>query len=68
MITLRAALAEYAGASLGGLLGPLAPVAVTLNPAPAGRAGPERPPWLDCDTPEDLAAARRLARPQEGIR
>lgn len=50
---LRAALAGYAGASLRGLLGPLEPVLVRWEP-PAG----EPPPWLDCDTPEALAAAR----------
>jgi molybdenum cofactor guanylyltransferase len=50
---LRAALAGYDGASLHGLLGPLEPVLVRWRPA----AG-EPPPWLDCDTPETLAAAR----------
>jgi|SRR5437868_2527412 len=53
---LRTALAGYAGASLHGVLGPLEPVAVTLP------AGP-RPPWYDCDTPEDLAHADDLAGP-----
>jgi molybdopterin-guanine dinucleotide biosynthesis protein A len=57
---LRAALAAYPGRSLGGLLGPLDPVLVSLVSPGDGPAGP--PPWLDCDTPEDLAAARRLAR------
>jgi molybdenum cofactor guanylyltransferase len=50
---LRTALAAYQGASLGGLLGPLDPVPVGWPPA----AG-EPPPWLDCDTPAELAAAR----------
>jgi len=50
---LRAGLAGYAGTSLRGLLGPLEPVLVRWEP-PAG----EPPPWLDCDTPEALAAAR----------
>ncbi|MFA1547233.1 molybdenum cofactor guanylyltransferase [Actinomadura chokoriensis] len=50
---LRAALDGYAGASLRGLLGPLAPVTVTV---PLGA----RPAWYDCDTPEELAAAERL--------
>jgi molybdenum cofactor guanylyltransferase len=54
---LRAALAGYPGASLRGLLGPLRPAVVRG----AGRAGGPSP-WLDCDTPADLAAARsRLA-------
>ena len=64
---LRAAVADYAGHSLGGLLGPLSPARVTLDGGPR-RPEPGPPPWLDCDTPEDLAAARRLARPQEGTR
>ncbi|HEX3489758.1 MAG TPA: NTP transferase domain-containing protein [Streptosporangiaceae bacterium] len=50
---LQAALAVYPGASLGGLLGPLEPVLVRCPPA----AG-EPPPWLDCDTQAELAAAR----------
>lgn len=48
----RSALDGYRGGSLRGVLGPLNPV---LVPAPG-----EPPPWLDCDTPEDLDAARRL--------
>ena len=55
---LRTALAGYQGSSLGGLLGPLRAAAVAL---PAGNA----PPWLDCDTPEDVAAARALTRGSE---
>ncbi|HZR48542.1 MAG TPA: NTP transferase domain-containing protein [Streptosporangiaceae bacterium] len=48
----RSALDEYQGSSLRGVLGPLRP-ALT-------HASGEPPPWLDCDTPEDLEAARRL--------
>lgn len=58
---LRAALAAYQGASLRGLLAPLEPVLVRCPP----EAG-EPPPWLDCDTPAELAAAR--AWPGPGIR
>ena len=50
---LRRAAAGYEGTSLRGLLGPLGPVPVSLTPAPG-----EPPPWLDCDTPEDLDRAR----------
>jgi molybdopterin-guanine dinucleotide biosynthesis protein A len=53
---LRRAAAGYQGTSLGGLLGPLAPVLVRLTPAPG-----DPPPWLDCDTPEDLDRARGWA-------
>jgi molybdopterin-guanine dinucleotide biosynthesis protein A len=54
---LRTALASYAGNSLRGLLAPLPHVDV------AAIAEPGKPPyWLDCDTPEDLATARRLGR------
>jgi molybdopterin-guanine dinucleotide biosynthesis protein A len=49
---LRAALAEYEGQSLHGLLGPLEPALVRYA------AGDGAPPWLDCDTPADVAAAR----------
>lgn len=56
----RSTLAEYTGHSLSGLLGPMSPVLVRLGQGThPDSAGP--PPWLDCDTPEDLAAARRLA-------
>ncbi|MFI0353678.1 molybdenum cofactor guanylyltransferase [Actinomadura sp. 9N407] len=55
---LREALAAYGGASLRGLLGPLGPVPVAL---PAG----ERPPWYDCDTPDALLHADRLAVPYD---
>jgi len=53
---LRSALLGYRGNSLHGLLGP-------LNPALISHAGPsgEPPPWLDCDTPAELAAARLAA-------
>jgi molybdopterin-guanine dinucleotide biosynthesis protein A len=56
---LAAALAAYPGRSLRGLLRPLSPVLVRE----AGRRdGPS--PWLDCDTPAELAAARAwLAAP-----
>ena len=53
---LRRAATSYRGTSLRGLLGPLSPVLVSLAPAPG-----EPPPWLDCDTPEDLRLARELA-------
>ena len=52
------ALDGYRGGSLHGLLRPLSPVLV--GPAP-GRAGP--PPWLDCDTEDDV----RLARAWTGV-
>jgi molybdopterin-guanine dinucleotide biosynthesis protein A len=53
---LRQAATGYRGSSLRGLLAPLAPVQVSLAPAPG-----EPPPWLDCDTPGDLRRARELA-------
>jgi molybdopterin-guanine dinucleotide biosynthesis protein A len=58
---LRDAVGGYQGGSLRGLLGPLEPA--LLGPAP-GRPGSARsarsapPPWLDCDTPEDVRLAR----------
>ncbi len=52
--SLRPALAAYHGSSLHGLLAPLRPVLARLD-----RPGGPTPPWLDCDTPDDLAAARR---------
>lgn len=52
---LRSALEGYAGRSLRGLLGPLGPVLVRAEFGPG-----EPPPWLDCDTPEDVELARRL--------
>lgn len=47
---------EHQGSSLGGLLGPLDPVRV--HP---GVSGDDPPPWLDCDTAEDLETARAHA-------
>ena len=44
------ALVRYAGQSLGGLLGPLDPLLVPARDT--------WPPWLDCDDPPTLAAAR----------
>lgn len=52
--SLRSALAAYGGDSLHGLLAPLGAALARLETA-AGAM----PPWLDCDTPDDLAAARR---------
>jgi molybdopterin-guanine dinucleotide biosynthesis protein A len=52
---LRAVLPEYRGSSLRGLLGPLRPALI----GPAATRSREPPPWLDCDTPAELAAARR---------
>ena len=53
---LRVASRGYRGASLRGLLGPLSPV--MLRPSP-GQPGP--PPWLDCDTEDDVRRARAWA-------
>jgi molybdopterin-guanine dinucleotide biosynthesis protein A len=50
---LKDAVAAYAGGSLRGLLRPLRPVAVQEP----GRDGAPSP-WLDCDTPAELAAAQ----------
>jgi len=52
-LTLRRAIGGYRGSSLHGLLRPLRPV--ILGPA-LDQAGP--PPWLDCDTEEDVRLAR----------
>lgn len=52
---LRRAAARYRQDSLRGLLGPLGPALVALTQAPG-----EPPPWLDCDTPQDLRQARAL--------
>jgi molybdopterin-guanine dinucleotide biosynthesis protein A len=64
---LRAASLGYRGGSLRGLLGPLSPV--VLGPAP-GQPGP--PPWLDCDTEDDVRRARAWsgdpAGPGPGVR
>jgi molybdopterin-guanine dinucleotide biosynthesis protein A len=51
--TLSAAAAGYAGSSLRGLMAPLNPAQVVIEPVPG-----EPPPWLDCDTEADLARAR----------
>ena len=55
---LRAAIQAYEQNSLHGLLLPLEPA--VLDPARAGYdlAADEPPPWLDCDTGDDLARAR----------
>ncbi len=53
---LRRAAAGYQWSSLHGLLAPLRPVSVSLLP---GRGEP--PPWLDCDTEEELRRARDFA-------
>jgi molybdopterin-guanine dinucleotide biosynthesis protein A len=55
---LAAALTGYPGQSLRGLLAPLGPA---ILPA----AGGTRPPWLDCDDPATLAAARAMDRDGE---
>ncbi|MBV9203935.1 MAG: NTP transferase domain-containing protein [Actinobacteria bacterium] len=56
---LRAAAARYHGDSLRGLFAPLRPALVRLAPAEG-----QPPPWLDCDTPDDLRRARELAGEQ----
>jgi molybdopterin-guanine dinucleotide biosynthesis protein A len=56
---LRAALDGYPGESLRGLMRPLNPV--LLDPALAVASG-EPPPWLDCDTPEDVKHALSLQK------
>ena len=53
---LRGALDGYPGRSLRGLLGPLDPLLLP-DETPAG----EPPPWLDCDTADDLRKARDWA-------
>jgi molybdopterin-guanine dinucleotide biosynthesis protein A len=52
--SLRSALAGYAGDSLRDVLAPLNPATIRLAVTPGAP-----PPWLDCDTPDDLAIARR---------
>jgi molybdopterin-guanine dinucleotide biosynthesis protein A len=54
---LREAIDRYQSGSLHGLLRPLRPVVL----APAHDHGAP-PPWLDCDTAEDLRRARALER------
>jgi molybdopterin-guanine dinucleotide biosynthesis protein A len=56
---LRVELDQYEGGSLGGLFGPLQPVIVHAGTA-------SRPPWQDCDSPAELAAARAAFRRQNG--
>ena len=58
---LRTAAAGYEGSSLGGLFGPLRPVRVTASEAVGAHDLAGAPPWLDCDTNDDLAAAVALA-------
>ena len=53
---LRAALKGYPGRSLRGVLGPMEPVLL-----PDETAAGEPPPWLDCDTADDLRVARAWA-------
>jgi molybdopterin-guanine dinucleotide biosynthesis protein A len=53
---LRDALIGYAGQSMHGLLAGLQPAQVTVQ-----RPDGQPPPWLDCDTPEQLALARAHA-------
>ena len=64
---LRGALDRYPGSSLRGLLAPLDPVLL-----PDETAAGQPPPWLDCDTAEDLRLARdwaaRAGREQEAAR
>jgi molybdopterin-guanine dinucleotide biosynthesis protein A len=61
---LRSALDEYGGASLGGVLGRLDPAEVMITQETG-----QPPPWLDCDTDEDVAAALAFAYPRkEGTR
>jgi molybdopterin-guanine dinucleotide biosynthesis protein A len=50
---LRGAVATYSGFSLRGLMTPLDPAHVVIEPGPG-----EPPPWLDCDTDADLRRAR----------
>jgi molybdopterin-guanine dinucleotide biosynthesis protein A len=51
--TLRRAADGYTGSSLHGLLAPLRPAHVVIEPDSG-----EPPPWLDCDTEADLRDAR----------
>ena len=64
---LRGAQDRYPGSSLRGLLAPLGPVLL-----PDETAAGQPPPWLDCDTAEDLRLARdwaaRAGREQEAAR
>ena len=56
--TLARAASEYTGFSLRGLMTPLDPAHVVIEP----RRG-EPPPWLDCDTGADLRRARDWPAP-----
>ncbi len=56
---LRLAMGTYQGGSLGGLLGPLQPAIVRADAA-------GQPPWQDCDSPPELAAARAAYRHRNG--
>jgi molybdopterin-guanine dinucleotide biosynthesis protein A len=56
---LQLALGTYEGGSLGGLLGPLGPAIVHADTA-------GQPPWQDCDSPAELAAARAAHGRQNG--
>jgi molybdopterin-guanine dinucleotide biosynthesis protein A len=53
---LRAAIAGRHGGSLRGLLEPLRPARVAITAMTS-----EPPPWLDCDSPDDLTAAMEWA-------
>lgn len=59
---LTAALEDYDGRSLRGLLAPLAPATVHPVPGPGGMAA-----WFDCDTPDDLRRARDAAASADGM-
>ncbi|HUY50533.1 MAG TPA: NTP transferase domain-containing protein [Streptosporangiaceae bacterium] len=56
---LAGAAGDYRGNSLHGLLGPLDPAGVRY-----ALAADEPPPWLDCDTAEDLRRARAWSEQQ----
>ena len=57
---LRDSFGRYAGTSLHGLLAPLDPLLLPDEAAPG-----EPPPWLDCDTEDDVRLAREwIARKQ----
>jgi molybdopterin-guanine dinucleotide biosynthesis protein A len=56
--TLRPALAAYDGGSLHSLLAPLRPALGYGAVRPGDALGAAMPAWLDCDTPDELAAAR----------
>ncbi|HEX3388197.1 MAG TPA: NTP transferase domain-containing protein, partial [Streptosporangiaceae bacterium] len=59
---LHGALGRYTGTSLRGLLAPLDPLLLPDEKAPG-----EPPPWLDCDTEDDVRLAREwFARKQAG--